>query len=384
MVGTRLSAGYRHWRTYLSLRARSDLRLAAEALNEAIAVDPGHPEYRLARAGLLRYRIGDYDAVKDDLSALLLDGGRSVRNRAARMLADYIWEREGATTALVETVRKALATGRVPPRPMFRYAAILNDSGRPLEAVDVVERACRSNPERVDGLGYLELLKAVTKHSRLAPRRGGLANRLIDMLDAAEGRFEELVLENADSCCIVGNAANVAGSHAGQSIDNNRLVIRVNNFPTGHPYADDYGRKLDVWVRMGFDDAVLRRPLKGLGHLVICGNNTRHRNSEGLNMLLPYLDAGVTVELVPPFVYRELLKRLGAVPSVGLATLWWAYRTLGPLRRSSAYGFSLVDNTDFVSRYPTGDVQGKLPSRHDWAAEGRLFETIFRADTSAA
>lgn len=292
------------------------------------------------------------------------------------MFANYVWEREGAVAEVVDVVHAATMTRRLSFRVLLRYAAILNDSGRPLDAIDLVERACHREPDKIDSIGYVDLLRILAVHSRLKPRRGDLAIRISAMLDQHMGRFEALLRENAESFCIVGNSPNIIGSGNGAMVDAKHLVIRLNNYPSGVPYESDYGRKIDIWVRSGFNDAVFQRPLKSLRHVVLCGNNIRNRYSDGMDLFMPYLDHGIPVEPIPGFIYRELFKKIEASPSAGLASVWWSYRTIGQITPSNSLAFSMIDNSDFVSRYPTGEVQGLKPSRHNWEAERCLYDAI--------
>ncbi|HDZ9160661.1 TPA: hypothetical protein RUY82_003349, partial [Vibrio cholerae] len=80
--------------------------------------------------------------------------------------------------------------------------------------------------------------------------------------------------------------------------------------------------------------------------------------------------------LIPNRIYEELISRLGAMPSAGLAILYWIYKEIGPIPKGSVFGFSFGNQKSNSSQHYFLNTKSKSHYNHNWSKEGEVLREI--------
>jgi tetratricopeptide (TPR) repeat protein len=285
--------------------------------------------------------------ISDDIKSNLYMAVKLSKNEdALYLLIDYIWEHEGVTQECIELVRDALKDENVPSEKLLHFAAILNDAGYYNEAINLYEKAIRSDDTIIHNKKYAALTALITENRRTLV--GGARKELqyVKQLAAFEGQFETLVRNAKGNFCIVGNAEIVGNSRNGEIIDQFDLVIRLNDYSTDFPYSKEFGTKTDIWVKEGMYTSSRRRKITDLKMVVINEPNALHKSEHGFDLFSEYIDQNKAVEFVPHYIYTELVKKLGKVPSTDLLVLYWIYKIQGPIKADNVFGYALTNENE--------------------------------------
>ncbi|WP_042775582.1 glycosyltransferase family 29 protein [Sinorhizobium fredii] len=291
-------------------------------------------------------------------------------------LLNLCWERAGAAAAIVHLPRIAPWLDSKPTTKL-RMAALMHDAGLTDKALELLARVAAEHPHLLNTMGYLELTIAAQQagfgHLALGKTALAVAHRLSDGTE----RLQSL-LDTTD-IAVVANGRSLKGRSLGAKIDAHRLVMRFNNYPTGDVL--DLGQRTDIWIRPPFPRYVPWRPFQNQPLLVFTGPNLRHRFSDAIQLLAACPKEYGDIAIIPPSLYTTLFRELEASPSSGLLGLallaeHWGARV--PL--AQVFGYSLQDNRENMSIYHNGTVQGDRPSRHNWKAEFRLFQSLVETE----
>lgn len=350
---------------------------AVERLDCAVNEAPGFSKYRKARVRLVRFGFIDLQVCLDDLEALTHHPDKEVQLRAHTQIADLLWERIGATQQALDSARTTINSKLVPASFKLRMAALISNSGRMLEAIDVAENVAKKAPETVQNLRFVSLAKVLHEHTPLTMRYGELANRILDRLNEGKGQFQKLVTTSGlNHTAIVANGPSALGQNNGEDVDNHKCVIRFNNFDCSTKRQIDYGSRIDIWMRSGFNDYVTRKLAEGTTHIVVLSANPQHRFGDGVDMFCNYLESDLTIETVPFDIYKDLFANLNASPSAGLVGAYWTHQCLGSLSEKNLFGYSLHLNSERQAVYADKIVSVKRPGRHNWKNELQLLNRL--------
>lgn len=252
------------------------------------------------------------------------------------------------------------------PSELIVLGAIYAEAGMWSDAAAMLDRAGRYDRR------YLSLTRAGSFFSDEIASRYRTDLDALDFLEAHEGLFADLIVQNKGSICVVGNSPCEKGRENGQKIDEHAVVIRFNNFSTSLRYATDYGTKCDVWSRLpGYSEIVHRTAFTPL--MTITRDPLKWRIADGHNMAIEHMKRNAVLVATPIDVVWDLYAKCGAAPSSGLMTLAWIRSILGSLSGVSVYGFSLNDQKDGVTQYFM-DRPRAGPSPHDWDSERKILD----------
>ncbi|RLJ21403.1 hypothetical protein DJ030_04605 [bacterium endosymbiont of Escarpia laminata] len=191
--------------------------------------------------------------------------------------------------------------------------------------------------------------------------------------------FSAYLSANRDSICVFGNAATVANSAIGHSIDTYSVVFRFNRFSTetgsersdGKPtlQLQEIGRRLDVWVCAPNLQAPYPPVVDTVEWVVIVGPDVRYHLADWGN-IVSLLDADKKVLTVPLSIWRILVRELKAPPSAGVLCLAWLIEMLGAPEGLKAAGFQRQSVPGM--RYHYALHRHKPSRRHNWEGERAL------------
>jgi len=360
---------------YLRLYEQGEFKEAALALREALAAAPHNPELMLQKAKLSRFGLLPMEDAIPVLKTLVSQAPPALARQASVQLFNLLWERKGAEAAM-SLFPVLVRDGEKSPRLLLRAAALANEAGHINEAFDALARASRIDPSALSSTGYLELIIAASDAGAAKFPQAARARAVIAHLSRFEGKFARMIGGACGSVAVVANGPSLLNLGLGRVIDSHQLVIRFNNHAAS-PGSVDQGEKTNIWVRPTEFAHVPMRDIRPGGLLVLTGCNIRHRYSNGLQVLEPYVQEDLPVELVPKKLYEHLFSVLDASPSAGLIGLAWAQeaaeRKLSP---AHVFGYSLDRNTSAVSHYYGRFHKGSWPSRHNWQAEHVFFQSL--------
>jgi hypothetical protein len=178
--------------------------------------------------------------------------------------------------------------------------------------------------------------------------------------------FAELVRESTalNGLALVGNAAYLHGSFAGEAIDVCGLVVRFNHYARGQELAACVGTKTDVWV---VSPAYKGPPPVDLPKWVVVTGPSMEYQLQNWQSVTPLLKQGSKILTVPLKVWRECVKKLQAPPSAGLLVLCWIQQILG----GSLTGVRVAGLGNHAAGRPYIAInkQEGSTSRHNWLAE---------------
>jgi glycosyltransferase involved in cell wall biosynthesis len=184
------------------------------------------------------------------------------------------------------------------------------------------------------------------------------------------GVIHELVADK--TVAVVGNGDTCLGQGLGAEIDGHDIVIRFNNYPSGH--EEDYGSRTSVWCRGSH--AQVRDRSDITSYSLVLWEHDFDRNiierEEHLDIL--WRDLWLYPERVANIdsQTKDSLRQTSGIrlPTTGCQTLWLLRQEAGSLENVDCYGFSfLVDKPNYGHFY---DELGDMGQRH--AVEN---ETVF-------
>lgn len=145
---------------------------------------------------------------------------------------------------------------------------------------------------------------------------------------------------------LVGNGPSEVGKKSGAAIDAHDVVVRMNDFQITDEHKDDYGSRVDVFVRnMSVLNCLNVDKLSIVPYVVVISDLWQHiiaPDSVALWLKI-YYDAVVNGTNHITFYSEELVelkKRYPKNPTAGLRTIWKLYSVNGHVERESLYGFS--------------------------------------------
>ncbi|WP_416799352.1 glycosyltransferase family 29 protein [Ciceribacter azotifigens] len=371
--------GRRERKKYLRLYEQGEFEEAALALRDALTAAPNDPELMLRVANLSRFGLLPLEDALPLLRTVISKAPPALSRRALIQLFNLLWERKGAETAMAwfpHLVRESEKS----PRLLLRAAAFANEAGQTREAFDLLARVGRSDPSALASMGYLDLILAAADAGAAELPQAPRARAIAAHLSHFKGRFAQMIAGASGDVAVVANGPSILGLGLGSTIDSHQLVIRFNNHAALSGPAD-LGRRTDIWFRPTEFTHVPLPATPAANLAVLTGCNIRNRYSNGLQVLEPYLQNSMAIELVPTALYARLFAALDASPSAGLIGLAWTQEEIGrKLSPRQVFGYSLGQNTSAVSHYYGRRHVGSWPSRHNWQAEQVYFGTLLRND----
>ncbi|MGE4430284.1 MAG: glycosyltransferase family 29 protein [Sphingobium sp.] len=367
---------------YLLLYQQGQFEDAALALRKALRATPKDSQLMLQVAGLSRFGLLPFDEALPLLRKCIAKAPPVTARQAAIYLANLLWERKGAGAAM-ECLPLLIQQEEESPHLLLRAAAIAHEAGETRQAFDLLTRIGRDNPAVLSSMGYLDLILAAADGGVAELPQAERARRIFGHLSRFTGRFAHMIERSADDIAIVANGPSLRGRSLGRTIDSHRLVVRFNNHAAS-PESVDQGEKTNIWVRPAEFVHVPMRDMPADGLIILTGCNIRYRYSNGLQLLEPYVEQNLPIELVPRGLYTRLFSILDASPSAGMIGLAWTQEILGrKLSPTQVFGYSLNRNTSAVSHYHGEHHTGSWPSRHNWQAEHSLFQSLTNEVISA-
>lgn len=367
---------------YVRLYEQGRFEEAAQALRQALEATPDDMQLMLQVAGLSRFGLLPLEEALPLLRRVATEArGASARQALIRMI-NLLWERKGADAAM-EWLPFLVRADETTARVLLRAAALAHEAGETAEAFDLVARVGRNDPSALPSMGYVDLILAVADDGAADLPQAGRARAVAAHLSRFEGSFTRMIAGTAGHVAVVANGPSLEGQGLGRAIDSHRLVIRFNNH-AATPGSADQGERTNIWFRPTEFTHVPMRATPAPELMALTGSNVRNRYSNGLQVLEPYVQAELPVELVPKEVYTRLFAALDASPSAGLIGLDWAQQAVGrKLSPAQVFGYSLGRNTSAVSHYYGKRHTSSRPSRHNWQAEHRLFQSLISEVISA-
>lgn len=374
--------GRQERKKYLRLYEQGEFEEAALALRDALAAAPTDPELMLQVANLSRFGLLPLEDALPLLRNVISKAPPALARQALIHLFNLLWERKGAETAMAwfpHLVRESEKS----PRLLLRAAALANEAGQTTDAFDLLARVGRGDPSALTSMGYLDLILAAADAGAAELPQAPRARAVAAHLARFEGRFAQRIAAATGDVAVVANGPSLQGFGLGSAIDAHQLVIRFNNHGSA-PGSVDLGERTDIWFRpTEFTHVPMREaPVPQL--IALTGCNIRNRYSNGLDVLEPYVQADLLVELVPTQLYKRLFAALDASPSAGLIGVAWTQEAIGrKLSPGQVFGYSLGHNTSAVSHYYGKRHTGSWPSRHNWQAEQAFFQSLMSEVISA-
>lgn len=204
--------------------------------------------------------------------------------------------------------------------------------------------------------------------------------------------IEKLLKKNNYDYCIVGNSPCELGEGKGEEIDSHKLIFRFNDFSLNPDFIDDYGSRVNVWVRGTNDKLVYtmeekKKIFNELDLIILRAKDERNKEFRAYCK-----KHGIKYYVLPLENELKLTGDLGFCPSTGLLLLYTIKNLSVKIERNRIYGFSFCkENRDKTSTggqihyYNRNDLvnprTGKvenikgtfLASKHNWKKEEVYF-----------
>jgi len=345
-------------------------KLPIRLIKRPAAIDKAEKFFEKAQS---RRRVGKFDHMTEELYYKAIKATSGKNPRYWEFYLKYLWDTKGVTHQLLKQYAHAIKIQKQPaPGLMARYTLILNEAGNTDLAFKYYKKAKNLKAKLFNEYLAINAMAAKTYEN---PGKDLVAKKwLLDELKKHESTFRKLVEKNKDSLCIVGNSASELNSGNGAKIDRHKLIIRFNNFNVEAPYDKDYGEKTNIWVRSAEGSPVQDRDTSAFDLVMISGGNFIHADRRW-KMINEYIKNGAALSFFPNSSWYELVAKLEAPPSAGLLTLYSIYKLIGPIPRSSVFGFSFVDQLDAAHKAHYFD-DAKPGNRHNWQKEREIFESL--------
>lgn len=288
---------------------------------------------------------------------------------------DYLTQRNGFRTQILKPILRRLSSRRLYKHltklQRTRVLTLHLQQKELLRAKHVAKNLGRHYLEKNPGTLYLQ--HYATINGWVVSPHSQTASRMYRQLLRWRNKFEHLILRNPDGFCVIGNAPTEIGLGNGMKIDSFDVVIRMNDYKLTYP--EDYGTKQTVWVRVANPEVTTDHST--LSELVIfASNNFATKRRDAYRYLLPLYLREYAYTAIPSHIYQELIRKLDALPSTGLAMLYWIYKLVGKIPRTQIFGFShLSESRDFKSHYFESDSEIGV-HLHEWNKETLLLNEI--------
>ena len=301
-----------------------------------------------------------------------------INNHKPRLeLIRYLWGTYGVGPSVLDECNFLVnkqARYNLTSADHMMFAAIYCEAGRYILAERQYFQAISKDEKILNKIQYFNLMRYLSFNGKLPGDLRESVQKVSHKLERGQSFFESFIMQNKNSFCIVGNGPSEIGSSNGDSIDENKVVIRFNAFKTTYPECLDYGKKTDIWVKTGSYMDVPRRDMNSLRLVIISGYNPSSRNSMGLDLFVDAVDKDTEICTIPAYVYEELFEILGATPSAGLAIVYWIYKIMGPLKKENVYGMSFGKQEKHCSEHYFKNNHKVKYSSHLWESESFILE----------
>lgn len=207
------------------------------------------------------------------------------------------------------------------------------------------------------------------------------------------------LIKDRGGYAVVGNSPKEIGKGKGLKIDTSPLILRFNDFSLDSKFHEDYGSKVNVWVRATNDKILYTfdkklEMMKSLDLVMIRAKSERNKESR-----IFYKKNNIPFDFFPIKYEQELTHLLGHCPSTGLLTLFYIYRTQGFLIEENLFGFSFcrenrrrVRNGRQIHYYNKNDLVNPRTNRvesikntfflasHDWREEEIFYNKMIKGE----
>ncbi|WP_162621899.1 glycosyltransferase family 29 protein [Microbacterium suaedae] len=293
------------------------------------------------------------------------------------------WRDDGPTQSILTQARELATNDRawsaLHPAAWLVYAAASLEASEVRTAETISRRyADEFGPDRI-----AEVLPLAPFVHNLGVRTPELdsAAATAEVLFTADPRerFRDLVA--GKTVAVVGNGPGNLSTGLGAEVDAHDVVIRFNNFPSGH--ERDYGARTDVWVRGAHRDVRDRHNLHDFS-LVLWEMDLRRNLLEHPSHLeilaRDALFAPEKLAWIDTETKRTLRDTSGLrLPTSGAQVLWLlAQARDGDLSGVDVYGFSSVDGGADHGHYY--DTLGDMGTRHEVEREGSFLRGLLGRD----
>lgn len=359
-----------------------DFERAIDCFTKAIELCPNVPAY-YAKRSRCRTKMGQIDIpARDDLlKAISLSGGSDYSLWSRYFNLE--WERAPLTDALLSQY-SAVCTRylKTPKRQkgmdlLMRYAAMLVEAGMTKRAFEMYNAGLANGEVAAQFLGLQYAMDAEAQKRKTAKP---VPLRLIhkaayEHVLANRTRFTEMVDEADGDVIIVGNGPQELETNNGAEIDSRKMVIRFNTFPTHHPHIQDYGSKVDLWVRMQTGAYVKVEDRFAPNDIMLTGCNRLNRTITDWSWVHEKVEAGFNMSVMPKEAFYHVSQQVKRVPTAGIVLAYMLYREMGPLKEEQIFGCSFAKSAA-TDAYHYGDNQAFLSNRHELDLEAAFFKTL--------
>lgn len=337
------------------------------------------PNWRLQRCytGLLTECGYVSDYVRDQLDICMALAPHDVFLPLVDMIS-YMWRVQGCGRRLNDLCLRLEKFKKLRPSDYLLLAAIYNETGQYARAINMHQKARNLDADFTGRMQYLSLGITLSKRGILSHEEA--MPYLLSNLKISKDQesFKDLVLKSRSAIAVVGNSPVLLNSGSGDAIDAHDLVIRFNGYSTDFAYNNDYGSKTNVWVKTGHYLDVPRRNINNFDCVVLSGCNFQNRSAAGLDLVWDHVNSSSSIAFIPNAVYEDLFRGLQATPSAGLCIIYWIYTLIGPIPKSSVFGFSHgLEMADFERHY-FSNTKKRGVSTHNWENESRFMQQCLR------
>ena len=149
--------------------------------------------------------------------------------------------------------------------------------------------------------------------------------------------IHKLLKRNKFNYCVVGNSPCEVGNAYGEEIDSYNLVFRFNDFSIDPKFKEDYGSKVNVWIRGTNDKLVYtmeqkKKMLPNFDLVIIRAKDERNREFRDYCK-----KSGIKYYVLPLENELELTDELGFCPSTGLLLLYNIKKITGMIEKKRIY-----------------------------------------------
>ena len=353
-------------------------REGLQYLDQYLATSSDDAKAHYERSILLK-RLGMIGAdYEESLNKAINLGDINLKDKAIHALMDHSWYHKGQSPQSIGLIRKAMKNDVKQPIRLLKYAAILSQAGRPNEAVALYEKAVRLDLKYKNYCPFISLGTLMFNHDPKKYPKLKKCNIANDYLNKYKNKFIDELSEN--TYAVIGNSPCEIGKNSGAVIDDNRHVIRFNNFSTNLKFQKDYGKKTTMWVKPGgFFDEVKERSLDGIELVVIGKPDLEHCHTDAVDHILYFKEKGIPVCCVPRNIYNEAFSELEGIPSMGVLISNWIHHYLGRIPRNQIFGFSMTDQNDNKNSHYFKDSFKRDFYKHDWSKERKMLDSFLKA-----
>lgn len=206
---------------------------------------------------------------------------------------------------------------------------------------------------------------------------------VIEKLNKNKNLLHEITFNK--SVALVGNGPSEVGTNNGKFIDDYDVVIRFNNFITDG-FEEDYGKKVDVWVRgSAGDDIIKSHDISDLSGIIWEADYLHfpfHYND--LDTIYSQLNSSPDKISNFDFLSHNLLSSKYNInyPTTGLLTIFYLFTLANP-KKIGLYGFSYKEeNPTYVNEHYFSDRSYSSSQeriwKHDMALESEIINDIIK------